>query len=153
SGVLPDTYRPSGFFRVTTVLLFAVALAGAALLAWLYQLLMRWIPFIYVNGVICGGFALAIGGASVIALRWGHCRNRPLALVLTLALAGGALAASYGWEYRGVLAAVAENNPGVAMQDIQHELTFRRFLELKQEAGWSLSSHGASGSKFNGPWV
>ena len=148
-----ETYRPSGFFRLTTILLFAAALVGAVLLAWVYQLLCRWIPIIYLNLLSCVGFAFAVGGAAMMAVRWGHCRNRALALILALPLAAGALAASYGWEYWRVLGEVAEANPGVARADIEAQVTFRRFIELKTEAGWNVGHGGSGGSPLNGFWV
>jgi hypothetical protein len=146
-------YSPSGFFRPTTFALFIAAIGGGVLVAWLYQLLMRWIPFIYLNAIICAGFGAALGVGGTWAVKSGHCRNRIIALLFALPLFALPLAASYWWDYRHVLSEVAEKNPSVPMEEIQREVTFQRYIDAKVETGWSVSSHGGSGSQFNGKGV
>jgi hypothetical protein len=138
-------YQPSGFFRPTTLVFFLGATAAGCGIAWLYQLLVRWIPFIYINILVVLGFggALAIGGW--LAVRGGHCRNRVLALILALPLAAAPLAASYYWDYAHVISEISEKNPEIPTEEIKQEVTFQRYLELKREAGWKLK-----GSTFNG---
>jgi hypothetical protein len=143
-------YQPSGFFRPTTIVGFAAAIVVAALLAWLYQLLARWIPIIYLNILLCIGFAACVGGLGMFAVRAGHCRNRAVALVLALPLAGGAVAATYYWDYQHLLSVAQEKFPDVSRDEIRRELTFRRYLDGKQETGWSVSSHGGTGTQMNG---
>lgn len=139
-------YQPSGFFRATTIAIFVAAIAGGVLVAWLYQMMVRWIPYVQLKMLVVFGFAgvLAFGGWQ--AVRLGHCRNRMIAAVLALALAGAPLAASYYWDYRALVSSVAEQEH-ISVDDVKQELSFGRFLELKQEWGWKMKS---SGSAFNG---
>src|SRR5690242_20619989 len=101
------TYKPSGRLRALAFALFLGATVAGAAVAWLYQSLMTWIPYIYVNLVLCVGFGAALGAAGAFAVRRGHCRNRVVALALAVPLALVAVAASYGWAYRGTLSDLA----------------------------------------------
>ncbi|MDB4964342.1 MAG: hypothetical protein JWN44_31 [Myxococcales bacterium] len=141
------TYRPSGRFSPLTLPLFIAAIVSGVAVAWLYQALMSWIPYIYVDLVLCAGFGAALGAAGMFAVRRGHCRNRVLAAILALPLALAPVGASYYWGYRSTLSTIAEQHPETPLEIIQQELTFSRWLEVKQEAGWTLSSHGSSSSR------
>ena len=105
------TYRASGRLGPLTIAYFAAAIVAAAGAAWLYQMLMTWIPYIYVNLVLCGLFGAGLGAAGAFAVRRGHCRNRLFAFVLTLPLAAAGLGASYYWAYESTLAKIAEQQP------------------------------------------
>ncbi|MCU1278207.1 MAG: hypothetical protein JWM53_1753, partial [bacterium] len=104
------SYRASGRFNPLTLALFAGAIVAGAAVAWIYQLLMTWIPYIYADVVLCGGFGAALGVAGMYAVRRGHCRNRVVALVLALPLALVAVGASYYWSYQSTLSTIAEKN-------------------------------------------
>src|SRR5437588_11227556 len=116
-------YRTSGRFNPLTIALFAGAMVAGAGAAWLYQALMTWIPYIYVNLVLCAGFGVGLGVAGAFAVRRGHCRNRILALVLALPLALGAVGASYYWAYQSTLSTIAEKNPGATIEAVRAEIT------------------------------
>jgi hypothetical protein len=139
-----DRYRPSGFFRPTVILLFVAAAAGGVLAAWLYQLLVHWIPFIYINLFICLGFGAVIGVLGGMAVRRGHCRNPILALVLALPLAGSAVSATYYWDYRSTVSTVAKETNHTA-DEVKQELSFRDYLQVKQEVGWKVKSTKMTG--------
>lgn len=146
-------YAPSGFFRLTTIALFIGAIAAGCGVAWLYQTLVRWIPFIYINALVVLGFggALAVGG--YLAVKYGHCRNRVLGLVLALPLAAAPLAASYYWDYAHVVGKISEKNPGVSDAEIKQEMPFGRFLELKKQAGWKIKSSTFNGGGVTFIWI
>jgi hypothetical protein len=145
------SYRPSGRVRPLTLALFVVALIGGALAAWLYQSLMTWIPYIYVNLVLCAGFGAGLGAAGAFAVRRGHCRNRILALALALPLALVAVGASYYWGYRSTLATIAEKNAGASIDDIAGDFTFARWLDARRRVGWTMSSSHSTPSRRNSP--
>jgi hypothetical protein len=145
------TYKPSGRLRPLTFALFVgVTVAGAAA-AWLYQSLMAWIPYIYVNLLLCVGFGAALGAAGAWAVRRGHCRNRVLALALAVPLALVAVGASYAWAYRATLVYLADQNPGATIDAIREDVTFQRWIAVKKEAGWTMSSSHSTSSRKSSP--
>jgi len=145
------TYRASGRLGPLTIAYFAAAIVAAAGAAWLYQMLMTWIPYIYVNLVLCGLFGAGLGAAGAFAVRRGHCRNRLFAFVLTLPLAAAGIGASYYWAYESTLAKIAENNPGTSVADVRAEVTFSRWVDARKEAGWTMSSSHSTPSRRNSP--
>ena len=145
------SYRPSGRLRPLTLALFAAAIVAAAAAAWLYQMLMTWIPFIYVDLVLCAGFGAGLGVAGAFAVRRGHCRNRLVAVVLAVPLAAAAIGASYFWAYRSTLSAIAEKNPETPMETIRDEVPFDRWIDARKEAGWTMTSSHSSASTRSSP--
>jgi hypothetical protein len=113
-------------------------MAGGIVLAWPYQLLIRVIPIIQLSFLIVAGFGGALAYAGWWAVQKGHCRNRLVAGVLALGLAGVPLAASYYWEAKHIEEKVGE------------PMTIADALALKREAGWKI---GHSGSPLNGSAV
>jgi hypothetical protein len=147
-----QTYRPSGRLRLQTLPLFVAAIAISCAAAWLYQALMRWIPYIYLNFLLCAGFAFGIAAAGLYAVRLGHCRNRVVALILAVPLALAPVGASYYWGYRATLSEIAHQHPETSVDDIRQEVTFSRWLDARREAGWTLSSsHSSSSSTQSKP--
>ncbi|HEY2745293.1 MAG TPA: hypothetical protein VGL86_11740, partial [Polyangia bacterium] len=142
------SYRASGRVGPLTIALFAAATVGGAGVAWIYQMGMTWIPYIYINLVLCGLFGAGLGAAGAFAVRRGHCRNRVVALVLAVPLALTAVGASYYWAYESTIAKVAEHNPGASVADIRAEVTFARWVEARKAAGWTMSSHSSSSSSL-----
>ena len=145
------SYRASGRIGALTLPLFAAGIVAAAGTAWLYQMGMTWIPYIYVNLVLCGLFGAGIGVAGAFAVRRGNCRNRVVALALTLPLAAGGIAASYYWAYQSTLSKLAEHDPGASVADIRNEVTFSRWVDARKEAGWTMSSSHSSSSSKSSP--
>src|SRR5581483_2672470 len=133
-------YSPSGFFRPIAIALFLAAIALGCVLAFLYQATVRWISIVQVKMLVVLVFAAMLGGAGAWAVRKGHCRNRLIALLFALALAGVPLAATYYWDY-----ALAE--PGnvrfrLGEHGLSAEYTFRDYLEDRQRHGWRMKSGG-----------
>jgi hypothetical protein len=147
-------YSPSGFMRPVTVMLFVAGAAGGVLVAWLYQLLMDWIPFIYLNMLICAGFGGALGLAGAWAVKTGHCRNRLVALLLALPLAAAPLAASYYWGYRSTVSQLAKEHPDVSRDEIMRDrYTLRDWIKDKQEVGWKVKSSTVNGGAVLAVWA
>lgn len=139
------SYRASGRFTPLTLALFVAATIVGAAVAWLYQSLMTWIPYLYVNLLLCAAFGAGLGVAGATAVRRGHCRNRVLALALAIPLALVAVGASYYWAYRSTITSIADDNPGAPVDAIRAELTFERWIDARKRVGWTLhSSHSSA---------
>jgi hypothetical protein len=128
-----DRYRPAGFFRLSLVLYFAVALVAVALIGWLYQKLAGWLPFVYINLVLCIGFAGVVGAAGAMAIKAGHCRNPLVAALLALPFTAAALASTYYWDFRSMHA----RHPEV--------VTLRDYVAAKERIGWKVRSSTEKG--------
>jgi hypothetical protein len=147
-------YSPSGFLRPITVALFAGATLAGVVLAWPYQLLLNWIPLVYLNLITVVGFGLGLGALGSWAVRRGHCRNRAVALLLALPLFALPLAMSYYVGYRGTVSEVQAAHPEVSREEIMRDhLTFADWLKVREEAGWSLKSSKVDGGMVLVIWA
>jgi hypothetical protein len=149
-----DAYRPSGRFDPLALVGIAAVLVVAAATAWLYQRLVDWIPFIYVNVFLTAGFGLVLGAALAAALRWGKVRSRLLALVAAAAVALVAEGASFHWAYRNALPdaygelrqlAAAAGEEAIPYDEFERVFTFDDWREARVESGWTLGRVGRSG--------
>ena len=146
-------YRPSGYFRITTIPYVLGVAVAAALVAWLYQMLLRWIPFIYINLVIAALFAGLVGFAGAVAMRAGHCRNRLLAYTIALPLAAAPVAASHYWSYRADLGKVLEETtPGMTMAEATSQIPISDWLAIRKAAGWRVKSSTVNGNAVLFVW-
>jgi hypothetical protein len=146
-------YSPSGFMRPSTVPFFLSGAVVGVLAAWLYQLLMDWIPFIYLNLLLCAGFGAALGVAGAWAVKAGHCRNRAVALLCALLLAAAPLAASYYWGYRSTVREIVKQHPEVSPAEVSHEYTVARWVSDKQEVGWKIKGSSVTGWGVRAVWA
>jgi hypothetical protein len=140
-----DVYDPSGKVEFRTLPLFAFAAAVGALLAWLYQALTRWIPFIQLNIITVAMFGFVVGGLMTFAVHSGHCRSRFVAALFALPASLAILAASYYWAYRHMAGVIAKERP-----DLARDVSFPVWVAVRLETGWTVGS--GSGTDYNG-WV
>jgi len=92
-----QTYRHSGKFAVQgPVLTLAAAVAAAVPLGYAYAYLMKWIPFIYLNVLITGGYGFLFGLLAAVVAKFGKVRNTGLAVIL--GLLAGAIALYFAWN-------------------------------------------------------
>ncbi len=143
-------YKPSG---KTSARLIPAALVGAAIavgLAWPYQALINWVPFIYINLVIWIGMAIVVGAITVFVCSVGHNRNRLVGILVGAVIASAAVAGSHYWSYRSARAEIREElakdmSPAEVDELIANEVTLRRYLDVRAEAGWSLGTRSSDG--------
>jgi len=148
------SYRPSGGLNPLSLALFAaLAVAGIAA-AFVYQLLMNWIPIIQLKFLATLGFGAALGAGAMFSVNRGHLRNKLVAAVLTLAVSGTALAASYYWDYRRALSQIADKEEGTTVDQLKEELPLGKYLELKKKMGWKMKRGGSvEGGMVTFLWV
>lgn len=137
---------PSKFFIEAPL-----ALAGAAILGAVYQVIMHYLPLIYLDVIICVGMGFATGYAVRLLIKSTHCRNKLAGAGLGLAAALVAVAVGHYVEYQF-------NRPGMiatAAPDIRAaldaKLTFWSYLELRAEAGWHVGKVGSTNA--NSPTI
>ena len=132
-------YEPSGvmgiFSPVALVVLLPIAVAGA----WLYQLLIDWIPFIYLNFIVAVGFGLVLAFPTMVALRLTKCRSRLAGMLIGLMVGAVGLAASHYFAYT----AAAFGQVGVVAGQGGPAVSFSEYISQKTDAGWTIGRHGA----------
>ncbi len=150
-------YQPSGKLN-PLVLTFSIG-AGVAMigLGFIYQKLLSWIPFIYLNALLMIGYAFAGNFAMQFAVKKGKCRNPMVAKLLGLAVGVVAILSTHRFAYQFTLnEAIPEimaEEPGVTEEEIRAEITFERYVEVRVDEGWSIGKGGRSGLPIKGVFV
>jgi len=136
-------YHHSGRFTALGLLLpLALAAVVAVPLGLAYAFIVRWVPFIYINGLVCVGYGWAFGWIAMRAVKMGMVRNTVLALGLG---AGAGLIALY-FDWSGDIHVLFKGAPWVASP----ELVWGAMKYLYAHGSWSISSHGDAGTAVSG---
>jgi hypothetical protein len=162
-----QNYQPSGRFSPMAFALFLVALAVVIGIAFVYQLALNWIPFIYINFLLTLGLGLVVGKAASIIIKQGHVRNWPLGVFFFAGLVLVALGAKFGFQYLSARYEVAQLTPadlgievegGITpeqMADFQKTVldnyTFSEHIMARVENGWNVGKGGKM--PLSGPFV
>ena len=146
-------YAPSGGFHPDIFVYAIGGLAGAVLLAGLYELLLHLNPILVASFLLTMGFGFGLGWMGILLIQRGHCRNRRLAFILALAIGAGGLAASYGWGYRRSLSQMAENSPGTTVLQLAQDVSIGTWLESRMTNGWGLRRFPIEGKGVLALWA
>jgi hypothetical protein len=136
-----------------------LAVAIAIGVAWPYQALVTWVPFIYINVVIWFVFAGIVGAAVVFACSFGHNRNRWIGVLVGLIAGTAAMGASHYWTYRSVYSDVVDelarerNVSRVEAEAAAQKVTFGTYIDARVKTGWSLGRRGTTSGPLDGPFV
>jgi hypothetical protein len=131
-------YRPSGAVHLTILPAAAAGLVAAAILGIIYGILSKLNPFVIIDVALVFGLGFVVGIVGRFACHYAHCRNRLVALAVTIAFGLVALAASYWIEYRTDATALAKGSA----------FSFEQWIEMKKQTGWIIK-----GGLINGPFV
>ncbi len=154
-----QTYRPSGRFGIMALPLTLVGMVVCVGIAYLYQLLLELIPFIYLNFLMTAGVGIAIAFVGGFIVHMGHVRNPVLGLLIGLALMlsllGGKFRFQYCRTFEEVVTATMEENgfPEGARQETRKILapqyTFTDHLRDRVDVGWAIG-RGNNGAPVGG---
>ena len=134
------TYQPSGKYSSVVFLFVPAAAAIAAGTAWLYVLLLDWIPYIILSFGLSFGFAFVMGLIARSAIRTAKCRNASIGGLLGLMVGFAGLCAAHYWSYSTAVATA----PG--------PVTFFDYVQWRAANGFSISSgHGSSSTSSGVP--
>lgn len=117
-----------------------------------YQLLVNWIPFIYVNIILTLGFGALVGALTGIGLKRGQLRNNMVAAILCTVIGAGAVGFTHFAGYEKTLRSVASET-GTSVSELREKLSFQQYIELKAKLGWKIGKVTSSGSSMNGGFV
>jgi hypothetical protein len=146
-------YAPSGGFHPDIFVYALGGLVGAVLLAGLYELLLHLNPILFASFLLTMGFGFGLGWMGIFLIQRGHCRNRRLAFVLALVIAGGGLAASYGWGYRRALSQMADHSPGTTVLQLAQDVSVETWLETRITNGWGIRRSAITGKGVLTIWA
>ena len=147
-----DVYKPSGSVGAMTYPLILVGIVLTIALAFVYQFLLEWIPWIYASFLLTWGMGMAIGMISAFIVRIGHCRNLMIACLIGLLLATAGLGAKFGFQYLARVSAeakfeaAANQLPDTALPELKKEImknvSFWQHLEERTDQGWQIGRGG-----------
>ncbi|HEX5136861.1 MAG TPA: hypothetical protein VFY93_07815 [Planctomycetota bacterium] len=143
------SYRHSGKLGPAAIpYALGAGLVAAGALAWIYQAVLDWIPFIYLNILATAGYGIAIGAAAGFAFRAGRGRNVPVAIAIAIVscLAGDALSFHFAYE-RALAKAAEELGPEAAenaevRQAMREAVPFRDYIDARVEDGVTVGRSG-----------
>ena len=131
------------------------------------QLLLYWIPFIYVSFLLTSGAGFVLALAINYAVKAGHCRNPAVAMLMATLITLAALGAKYYFQYDAMLnetVTAVKEDPDVPeakdltdseiKQAIKSDFGFIEHLKLRIENGWEIGGRGGGGGMpLTGPFV
>ena len=167
-----ETYQPSGKFGTLTIPLILLGMLVAAALAFVYQLLLQFIPLIYINFLVTVFSGIGLGVIGTWIVNTGHSRNRMIAILTGVVLALTALSAKYYFQYQTFCNQVVEfeqeailKEAGVALDTeqreqilaelkkaVREEISFVDHLNIRVDQGWNIGRRG-NGAPINGVFV
>lgn len=161
-----QVYQPSGRFSPLALVLVPVMFVGVVAVAYVYQLGLYWIPFIYINCLLTWGMAMVIGKATEFVVTAGHVRNVALSLFVFAILVVAGLGAKFGFQYldarttlQNELANLSQRELGIetdppltseemvqVREAILADFTFADHIQMRVENGWNIGRGG--GGRF-----
>lgn len=152
-------YRPSGGTSPWLIPAGLGAVGVGVLLAWPYQALVTWVPYIYINLVVYAGFAIALAVVVHLGSTLGRNRNRWLGALLGIVVAASAVGASHYFAYQRAVGDFQDEvesltaSGEIAPEDVKTR-TFHEFITARLQGGWSLGRRTADGKgDITGPLV
>ena len=135
-------YRPSGKFSAGFLPLLPVMALAAAALAAVYQLIVHYLPLIFLNALACLFFAFALGWVVGKGLQLSKCRRGGVAFLVALPMALLALAVTFAVAYWLTIPSSGPT-PG-----------FVEFIQWRVATGWKIGK-SSSGIPITGwgVWV
>lgn len=139
-----NRYSPSGRVSPLFFVYLGLALIVAIIAAFVYQLGLYWIPFIYVNFLLTGAMGLLVGMVGSFVVNQGKARSILLALLGAVVLTLAGLGAKFWFQYQrdyNEQARAVEALKETGFAELQQELA----MELGQDAMGASEASDTSG--------
>ncbi|MFK7768954.1 MAG: hypothetical protein AB8B55_17160 [Mariniblastus sp.] len=178
-----ETYKASGRFGPLTIPLLIGGIAIAIGLAFVYQLLIEWIPIIYISFLATLGFGVLLGMIGTGIINIGQCRNVLVGMLIGVVLSLAAVGGKFFFQHQrmrteaeqymrnellGVDLAAMLEEQGEAVPEgmdtsevadnivqgfLDEEVTFAKTIQSRVETGWEIGRRGNGGAPIKGPFV
>lgn len=142
-------YRPSGKFGPQVLVFVPAAIAAAWAIAWVYELALFYIPFIYINAIIVMGFGALMGVMAGAIVKRAHVRNPIVAYSSGVVIALSGLFASFFWNLLRFANEVVEQKPELSKLMVVLQ-GWPIWLDGRVEGGWKIKSSTMNGAAV---WV
>ncbi len=138
-----QVYKPTGRVTLKVFLLAPLLVAVLIGVGWLYQKLVDWIPFIYLNFLLTAGIGLVILTGMALVMNLGNCRNRTVGVILGLLTGSLVVVATHYFQYQFRLEDAGASDA----------MSFSTYLGERVHAGWSFSIRRTGGGELTGAFV
>jgi hypothetical protein len=158
-----DVYKPAGHVGFATWPLLLAGIAATVGLGFLYQLLLEWIPYIFISVLItCGlGIVLAMLGGLIVSV--GHVRNITIGALIGICLSMTCLSAKYWFQYQRDIDArttsmlvdnrIPETKRSQVREMVSRQVTWKKHLQDRTAFGWTIDRGGGGGLPIKGVFV
>ena len=165
-----EVYKPSGGFGVSTFFYLLIGLVAAAVLAFVYAMGLRYIPFIIISVAMAVVFAVALAMVGSMVVKRGHCRNVWLAGAIGLLLCLFGVTVKHYVQYRFYIEDITETvielkvregkiNPGKVEEAREMlrdwaltECSFLRHFTERAKEGMTIGRRG-NGTPISGAFI
>lgn len=147
-----EIYRPSGRFGAMAIPMAIVGIVVAIAAAFVYHLLLKYIPLIYITFLITMGLGVLCGIVGSMVASIGKVRNVALAGLIGVLLTVSSLGAKYVYQYYSIIAEVTdatlkeeripETERDAVRQAVLDQITFLVHLDLRAQQGWEIGRGG-----------
>lgn len=151
-----NRYKPSGKVGVLAWPLLVAALVVAVVLGWLYQLLLHWIPLIYINVLLTGAAGMAAAFVAAFVVNVGKARSVPYALAIGSLMFAALLASKFWFQYQTLLSEATtqiiadENLPAddfdKERKKLAKDLSFADHIKRRVDTGFNIGRAGRGGN-------
>lgn len=149
-----ETYKPSGRFGLSTFPAILIGMALVVAMAYVYQLLLEWIPLIYINFLLTLGVGIGVGMITTFIVHYCSIRNPIMAGALGLVLCLTCLGAKFWFQYNAIIAVAAtevmleqeipEDERSVVISQLKEEITFMKHIKFRVDQGWNIGRGGGA---------
>lgn len=147
-----QVYSPSGRFSPTFIIYALIAAIAVVGIAFVYQLGLTWIPFVYINFLLTAAMGVAVGKATEFVIKRGHVRNVILSFLVFATLLVLGLGGKFGFQYLTERIRLREDLRQDELQEfLLEEFTFMEHIKSRVEDGWKVGRGGKA--PLAGPFV
>lgn len=150
-----EAYRPSGKLGPGAIPMgLGAGLVAAVGAGWIYQRIVDWVPFIYLNAIATIVYGLVIGLAATFGLQMGKNRNPMLACIVVVFCSAVGIASTFHYSYNNVTAEIHDDlatdmeDAAPTLEEMRAEISFKEYIDVRVEGGWEVFR-----SELSGPLV
>lgn len=154
-----QSYEASGRYNPSTLIIGLGLVIVVAAIAWPYQFLVDWIPYVYTSGFVLAGFAIAVYFVVKFGLGVAKCRSLAVAIAIGVVVALGGVWASHYFAYvrssdyvatldvyqeeePGITGAVLRNRYGMLLFNRYYAEEFGKEVKFKRRRQFTVSGFG-----------
>lgn len=158
-----EVYKPAGNVGIVTWPLLLAGIAASIGLAFLYQMSLDWIPFVFVSVLITCGLGIVLATLGGLIVKVGHVRSITIGALIGICLATTCLSAKYWFQYQRDIDVrttsmlgdnrIPETKRPQVREMVKRELTWKKHIQDRTGFGWNIDRGGGGGLPIKGGFV